>query len=205
MNVSGIILAGGRATRMGGLNKGLVPLYNTPLINFVIAKLKDVTDDLMISANRDIVTYEAYGYPVVSDQIKDENGEQVGPLGGIHAGLSAAKHALVLFTPCDMPNLPPNLASRLIGTLQERKAEICVVTANGDTIPVLCLCKKSVLPSLTAYITQGGRKVSVWQKSCVYAECDLSDTFTHNAKGEVIERGGDFTNLNSLQDIADYE
>ena len=205
MNVSGIILAGGHATRMDGLNKGLVPLYNTPLINFVIAKLKDVTDDLIISANRDIAAYEAYGYPVVSDLLRDEHGAQIGPLGGFHAGLSAAKHALVLFAPCDMPNLPPNLASRLMRTLQESKAEICVVTANGDTIPVLCLCKKSVLPSLTAYITQGGRKVSIWQKSCVYAECDLSDTFTYNATGEVIERGGDFTNLNSLQDIADYE
>ncbi len=205
MTISAIILAGGLATRMNGLNKGLVPLYNTPLISFVIAKLKDVTDDLMISANRDITAYEAYGYLVISDKIKDENGEQIGPLGGFHAGLSAAKHELVLFAPCDMPNLPPNLASRLMRTLQETKAEICVVTANGDTIPVLCLCKKSVLPSLTAYIAQGGRKVSFWQKSCVYAECDLSDTFTYNAKGEVIERGGDFTNLNSLQDIADYE
>lgn len=203
--ISAIILSGGHAARMNGLNKGLVPLYSTPLINFVIAKLKDVTDDLMISANRDIPSYEAYGYPVVSDQIRNENGEQIGPLGGFHAGLSAAKHAFVLFAPCDMPNLPPNLASRLMRTLQETKAEICVVTADGDTIPVLCICKKSVLPSLAAYIAQGGRKVSIWQKSLVYAECDLSNTFTYNAKGEVIESGGDFTNLNSLQDIADYE
>ena len=173
--ISAIILSGGLATRMDGLNKGLVPLYNTPLISFVIAKLKDVTDDLMISANRDIASYEAYGYPVVSDQIRDENGEQIGPLGGFHAGLSAAKHAFVLFAPCDMPNLPPNLASRLMRTLQETKAEICVVTADGDTIPVLCICKKSVLPSLAAYIAQGGRRVNTWQKSQAYCEVDFSD------------------------------
>ena len=193
MTISAIILAGGLATRMNGLNKGLVPLYNTPLISFVIAKLKDVTDDLMISANRDITAYEAYGYLVISDKIKDENGEQIGPLGGFHAGLSAAKHELVLFAPCDMPNLPPNLASRLMRTLQETKAEICVVTANGDTIPVLCLCKKCVLPSLTAYIAQGGRKVSAWQKSQKYIEVDFSDC------------SDAFVNLNTPQDLADFE
>ena len=210
MSVSAVILAGGNASRMGGANKGLVKLANTPLISFVIHKVSGMSDDIMISANRDIAEYAVFGYPVLTDQIKDEQPNQkgselIGPLAGLHAGLIAAKHEYVLCVPCDMPNLPPNLAQRLLAQLLLSKAEIAVLVAHGDTIPVVCLCKKSVLPSLTTYIQQGGRKVSAWQKSLLYTELDLTDTFSYNAKGEVTDQGGDFTNLNSLQDIADYE
>jgi molybdenum cofactor guanylyltransferase len=210
MSISAIILAGGNATRMGGANKGLVKLANTPLISFVIYKVSSMVDEVLISANRDIAEYEAFGYPVLTDQIKDtqpneKGSELIGPLAGLHAGLSAAAHEYILCVPCDMPNLPPNLALRLLAHLQHTKAEIAVVKAGGDTIPVVCLCKKSVLPSLTTYIQQGGRKVSTWQKSLVYTELDLTDTFSYNKKGEITDQGGDFANLNSLQDIADYE
>jgi molybdenum cofactor guanylyltransferase len=209
MSISAIILAGGNATRMGGANKGLVKLANTPLISFVIYKVSSMVDEVLISANRDIAEYEAFGYPVLTDQIKDtqpneKGSELIGPLAGLHAGLSAAAHEYILCVPCDMPNLPPNLALRLLAHLQHTKAEIAVIKA-GVTIPVVCLCKKSVLPSLTTYIQQGGRKVSTWQKSLVYTELDLTDTFSYNKKGEITDQGGDFANLNSLQDIADYE
>lgn len=190
---------------MGGANKGLVKLYNKPLITFVIYKISRMVDEVMISANRDIAEYETFGYPVLCDQVKDSNGELIGPLAGIHAGLSTATHEYLLCVPCDMPNLPLNLAQRLLAHLQQTSAEIAVAKADGDAIPVLCLCKKSVLPSLTAYIQQGGRKVSTWQKSLVYTELDMTDTFTYNKKGEITDQGGDFANLNSLQDIADYE
>jgi molybdenum cofactor guanylyltransferase len=208
--ISAVILAGGNATRMGGANKGLVKLANTPLIAFVIYKISRMADEVMISANRDIAEFEAFGYPVLADQIRDANNKQkgsdlIGPLAGLHAGLSAAKYDYVLCAPCDMPNLPNNVAQRLLTQLQLSKADIAVVKTDGDVIPVLCLCRKSVLPSLTAYINQGGRKVSSWQKSCAYIEVDLSDTFTYNAQGEIVDQGGDFSNLNTLQDIADYE
>lgn len=205
MPLSAIILAGGNATRMGGANKGLVRLYNTPLITYVIYKVSRMADEVLISANRDIAAFEAFGYPVLTDQVFDANGDLIGPLAGLHAGLTAAKHDYVLCVPCDMPNLPQHLASLLIQCLLDNNAEIVVAKANNDVIPVVCLCKKTVLPHLTAYITQGGRKVSTWQKSCAYAELDLTDTFIVNKKGEVIDRGGDFSNLNSLQDIKDYE
>lgn len=208
--ISAIILAGGNATRMGGANKGLVKLANTPLISFAINKISQQVDEVLISANRDIAEFEAFGYPVLTDKIKDANNNQkgselIGPLAGLHAGLSAAKYDYVLCAPCDMPNLPNNVAQRLLAQLQLSKADIAVVKTNGDVIPVLCLCRKSVLPSLTAYINQGGRKVSTWQKSCAYIEVDLSDTLTYNAQGDIVDRGGDFSNLNTLQDIADYE
>ena len=205
MPLSAIILAGGNATRMGGANKGLVPLYNTPLITYAIYKVSRMADEVLISANRDIAAFETFGYPVLTDKIIDANGDLIGPLAGLHAGLTAAKHDYVLCVPCDMPNLPQHLANLLIQCLLDNNVEIVVVKANNDVIPVVCLCKKTVLPSLTTYITQGGRKVSTWQKSCAYAEIDLTDTFIVNKKGEVIDYGGDFANLNSLQDIKDYE
>lgn len=195
---------------MGGANKGLVKLANTPLITFVIYKVSHMVDEVLISANRDIAEYEAFGYPVLTDQIKDtqhneKGSELIGPLAGLHVGLCTAAHEYILCVPCDMPNLPPNLAQRLLAQLQLTASEIAVIKADGDPIPVVCLCKKSVLPSLTAYIQQGGRKVSTWQKSLVYTELDLTDTFSYNKKGEITDQGGDFANLNSLQDIADYE
>ena len=205
MQLSAIILAGGNATRMDGANKGLVRLYNTPLITYVIYKVSRMVDEVSISANRDIAEYEAFGYPVLTDKIKDANGDLIGPLAGLHVGLMAAQHDYVLCVPCDMPNLPQHLASLLMQCMLDTQSDIVVVKANNDVIPVVCLCKKNVLPSLTAYITQGGRKVSTWQKSCAYVELDLTDTFIVNKKGEVIDRGGDFANLNSLQDIKDYE
>jgi molybdenum cofactor guanylyltransferase len=205
MPISAIILSGGRATRMGGANKGLVQLHNTPLITYVIYKVSRMVDEVLISANRDIAAFAAFGYPVLSDQIKEKDGGLIGPLAGLHAGLTAAKHDYVLCVPCDMPNLPQHLANLLMQCLIDTNSDIVVVKANNDVIPVVCLCKKSVLPSLTAYIAQGGRKVSTWQKSCAYTELDLTDTFIYNKKGEVIDRGGDFANLNTLQDIKDYE
>ena len=205
MPLSAIILAGGNATRMGGANKGLVPLYNAPLITYVLYKVSRMADEVLISANRDIAEYEAFGFSVLTDKIVGANGDLIGPLAGLHAGLTAAEHDFVLFVPCDMPNLPQHLASLLMQCLLDTQSDIVVVKANNDVIPVVCLCKKSVLPSLTAYITQGGRKVSTWQKSCVCAELDLTDTFIVDKKGEIIDRGGDFANLNSLQDIKDYE
>ena len=203
--ISAIILAGGNATRMNGANKGLVKLYSTPLIRFVLEKINSQVAEILISANRDIAAFEAFGYPVLTDIVKADNGDLIGPLAGLHAGLTAAKYDYILCAPCDMPNLPLTLASRLMVQLHLVNADIAVVKTDGDVIPVLCLCRKSVLPSLTTYIYQGGRRVSTWQKSCSYIEVDLSDTFTYNAKGEIIDQGGDFSNLNSLQDIEDYE
>jgi molybdenum cofactor guanylyltransferase len=201
MKITCIILSGGRASRMNGVDKGLVKLYNTPLVRFVIEKMKMQTDEILISANRNITEYAAFGFPVLQDAFANF----IGPLAGLHAGLSNAKYDYVLCVPCDMPNLPSNFALRLFAKLNETGADIAVVTANGDTFPVLCLCKKSLLPSLTAYIEQGGRKVSTWQKSCAYVELDLTNSITYNAKGEIIDQGGEFTNLNSMQDIADFE
>ena len=184
-----VILAGGHATRMNGVDKGLVLLQNKPLIQHVIARLKSQVDEIFINANREIAQYQAFGYPV----LQDENAEFIGPLAGFSLGLQHAKHEYVLTVPCDSPLLPLDLAERLLSGMAASRADIAVASSEENAHPVFCLMRKSVLPSLQAYIESGERKVSAWQKSLNYIEVDFSDNFQA------------FTNLNTFDDLADLE
>lgn len=189
MPVSAIILAGGRATRMGGIDKGLVPLGKKPLIAHVIARLAPQVDEIIINANREINAYKMFGYPVLHDEIAN----YPGPLAGIQLGLRHAKSDYVLTAPCDSPLLPLDLVQRLKAALVGHHADIAVASSDGNTHPVFCLCKKSVLPSLNDFLQQGDRKVSAWQKSLKYIEVDFNDC------DDV------FINLNTPQDLAQLE
>jgi molybdenum cofactor guanylyltransferase len=189
MPISAIILSGGRATRMNGADKGLVLLQQKPLIKHVIERLTPQADEILINANRELTQYQALGYPLLQDEVEDF----LGPLAGFSLGLQHAKHDYVLTVPCDSPLLPVDLAQRLMAELVEHKAEIAVATSEGSTHPVFCLCKKTVLPSLTAYLQQGERRVSAWQKSQQYIEVDFSDC------------NEAFTNLNTFEDLAALE
>lgn len=189
MPISAIILSGGRATRMNGADKGLVPLQQKPLIQHVITRLAPQVDEILINANREFSQYQAFGYPVLKDEVEDF----LGPLAGFSLGLQYAKFEYVLTVPCDSPLLPHDLATRLMAALVEHDAEIAVVSCDEKTHPVFCLCKKSVLPSLSAYLEQGERRVSAWQKSLKYIEVDFSDC------------SDAFTNLNTFEDLAELE
>ena len=189
MSISAIILAGGRATRMNGVDKGLVALQQKQLIVHVIARLKPQVDEILINANREIELYEAFGLPV----LQDENVEFIGPLAGFKLGLQHAKHDYVLTVPCDSPLLPVDLAHRLLNSLVLTKSEVAVASSDGNTHPVFCLIKKSVLPSLTEYLASGERKVSTWQKSQQCVEVDFSDC------------ADAFTNLNTFEDLKALE
>lgn len=189
MQISTIILAGGRATRMGCVDKGLISLKNKPLIQHVISRLQPQTNEILINANREIAQYEAFGLPV----LQDENAEFVGPLAGICLGLKHAKHEFVLSVPCDSPLLPLDLALRLLNGMLESRADIAVASSGGDVHPVFCLMKKSVLPSLVDFLDAGERKVSAWQKSQQYCEVDFSDC------------NEAFVNLNTPEDLASLE
>ena len=189
MPISAIILSGGRATRMNGVDKGLVLLQSKPLIQHVIERLTPQVDEILINANRELTQYQALGYPVLQDEVEDF----LGPLAGFSLGLQHAKHGYVLTVPCDSPLLPVDLAQRLMAALVENNAEVAVATSDDNTHPVFCLCKKTVLPSLTAYLQQGERRVSAWQKSQQYIEVDFTDC------------NEAFTNLNTFEDLAALE
>jgi molybdopterin-guanine dinucleotide biosynthesis protein A len=186
MSISAVILAGGLATRMKGADKGLILLHQKPLVQHVIERLKPQVNEIIINANREIATYQTFGYPVLQDEVEDF----LGPLAGFSLGLQHAKHDYMLTVPCDSPLLPLDLAKRLMNALTEHDADIAVASSDNNTHPVFSLCKKSVLPSLTAYLQQGERRVSAWQKSQKYIEVDFSDC------------NDAFTNLNSFEDLA---
>ena len=170
---------------MNGVDKGLVMLQQKPLIAHVVARLKPQVDEIFINANREIAQYEAFGLPV----LKDENEEFIGPLAGFSLGLQRAKHDYVLTVPCDSPLLPLDLAERLLSGMAVSRADIAVASSDENSHPVFCLMKKSVLPSLLAYIESGERKVSTWQKSQKYIEVDFSDCSEA------------FTNLNTIDNL----
>ena len=174
---------------MNNVDKGLVTLQSKPLITHVIARLKPQVDEILINANREIVSYEAFGYPV----LQDENADFIGPLAGFSLGLQHAKYEYVLTVPCDSPLLPLDLSERLLNDMVEVSADIAVASSDGSTHPVFCLMKKSVLPSLIEFLDAGERKVSAWQKSLNYIEVDFSDN------------GDGFTNLNTFEDLKTLE
>ena len=187
--ITGIVLAGGRGTRMGGVDKGLVLLQNQPLVQHIINRLLPQVDEIIISANREITQYKALGFTVLEDDIATTNEQFAGPLAGIHLGLTHSQHDYILTVPCDSPFLPIDLAPRLMQGMLDNKAEIAVASSDGNAHPVFCLCKTTLLASLNDYLAQGGRKVSSWQKSLAYTEVDFTDC---NAA---------FINLNTAEEL----
>lgn len=185
MPVTAIILSGGLATRMGGIDKGLVELDGKPLVQHVIERLSKQAEEILINANREIAQYQRFGYPV----LQDETADFIGPLAGFSLGLQQARHEYLLTVPCDSPLIPVDLSQRLLAALTSQNVDIAVATSEGDAHPVFSLCKRTVLPSLTAYLAQGGRKVSAWQKQQAYVEVDFSD------------QAEAFINLNTLHEL----
>ena len=145
--ITGLILAGGRAQRMGGQDKGLLPLAGQPLVAHVIAALAPQVCDIVINANRNAEAYSSQGYRVFADAV----GGYCGPLAGIESGLGLAATPYLLSVPCDSPFLPPALGQRLYAALPMRTPRLrWSTTASGcnrysRSSPAVCdrLCRVS--------------------------------------------------------------
>jgi molybdopterin-guanine dinucleotide biosynthesis protein A len=184
--ITGVILAGGLGTRMGGVDKGLQLLDGKALVKHVADRLAPQVDHLLINANRSKAEYAAFGYPMFSDRIAGF----AGPLAGLHAALAEAETPLVLTVPCDSPRLPVDLVSRLHRALQTDHANLAIAKAAGRLHPVFCLCRRSLLPQLETYLHDGGRKVATWCAEMSALEVDFSD------------QSEAFSNFNTLNDLA---
>lgn len=181
----GLILAGGQARRMGGVDKGLIDLAGRPLIEWVIDILQPQTGTLMINANRSGPSYRRYGYPVIADRL----GGYCGPLAGIAAGLHTCGTEYLATCPCDSPLLPADLVDRLYRSLTENQAELAVAH-NGERLqPVFALLARRLLPSLEHYLDCGGRKIDQWYQQHRMAVADFSD------------QAGAFANINTPDDV----
>ncbi|PKO73964.1 MAG: molybdenum cofactor guanylyltransferase MobA [Betaproteobacteria bacterium HGW-Betaproteobacteria-15] len=190
MSISGVILAGGLARRMGGVDKGLIAFAGKPMIAHVLERLRPQVDEILINANREIDQYEVYGYPVIPDEIEGF----AGPLAGLHRGMSAANQPFVLTVPCDSPFLPADLASRLMQALQQADAGLAVAKTGTQAHPVFCLCRTSLKNHLQNYLQGGGRKIDAWYNTLKVVEVAFDDQPQAFANINTIEE------LESLQD-----
>jgi molybdenum cofactor guanylyltransferase len=182
-DITGVVLAGGRATRMGGLDKGLQPFHGVPLALRALLRLAPQVSEVMISANRNLAAYESMGVPVWPDPIAD----YPGPLGGWLTGLERCSTAYLVTVPCDTPNFPFDLVERLARGLHEADADIAMATAQQrDEVrlqPVFSLLKATLLESLVTCMHAGERRVVVWcrQHRLVHVQFDDGAAF-FNAK-----------------------
>jgi molybdenum cofactor guanylyltransferase len=183
-NITGVILAGGRGRRMGGLDKGLALFAGRPLIEWVIDALAPQVGPLMISANRNLETYAQYGIPVLADADPGFKG----PLAGMASTMRAAQTDWILTVPCDGPLLPPDLAVRLIGAMTSAQSELAVATDGERIQPVYALLPTLLVDGLEDEIAAGLQKVERWILSHRPALVDFSD-----------QRQA-FSNINSVED-----
>lgn len=169
--VTGIVLAGGRATRMGGMDKGLVEVAGRAMVDHVLERLRPQTAALVINANRNHDVYATRGCPVVADAF----GEFAGPLAGMAAGLQAATTDWAVTVPCDSPLVPPDLVARLAAALQAAQADLAVAEGAGRMQPVFALLPRRLLPDLEAFLGDGGRKIDAWYARHRVARADCGD------------------------------
>jgi molybdopterin-guanine dinucleotide biosynthesis protein A len=187
--VTGVILAGGQGRRMGGVDKGLKPLRGRAMVEWVVDRFAPQVDELLVNANQNVETYAAFGHRVIPDAI----GGFAGPLAGLHRGLTEAQCPLVATAPCDSPFLPLDLVSRLREHLDARKADLAVARTGEQPHPVFCLCRRSVLPSLTAFLEGGGRKIDAWYSALSVVEVPFDDNVDA------------FSNINTERELANFE
>ncbi|MDT8409164.1 MAG: molybdenum cofactor guanylyltransferase MobA [Wenzhouxiangellaceae bacterium] len=177
-SITGAVLAGGRATRMGGIDKGLVEVGGKSLVERTLVALKPQVGPLMINANRSVEIYAGFGVPVIADRLDDFQG----PLAGLQAILTAATTPYVLTVPCDAPRIPSDLATRLGRALIDADAEIAVVQAGGRLQSLHALFRRDLLDDLSSTLRAGRRKPDAWYATRALVKVsfeDCSDAFVN--------------------------
>ncbi len=169
--VTGVVLAGGKARRMGGQDKGLIEINGKAMIAYVIRTLKPQVREVVINANRNTELYAQFGYPVFSDYLTDFQG----PLAGIAAAMDIVTTDYICTCPCDGPLIPHDLVSRLFNALQGHTGTISVAHDGSRLQPVYALISCTLRTSLRAYLTTGERKIDRWYARHQLTAVDFSD------------------------------
>lgn len=181
--ITGVVLAGGRATRMEGADKGLQLLDGKPLWRHVADALSPQVANLAISANRNLERWYESGYPVYSDSLADFPG----PLAGMLSVMQQTQSEWFLFCPCDTPFIPPFLAERFI---QQKKTAPVVWVYDGERDhPAITLMHRCLMPDLTEYLAAGERRVMAFMRDSGGHRVDFSDVRSA------------FINVNTLDDL----
>lgn len=182
--LTGMILAGGKARRMGGEDKGLVSYQGRPLIAHVLERLEPQVDAVLINANRSHDRYAQFGHLVIADA---EEGF-LGPLAGILAGLRAAQTELLLCVPCDSPQISPDLATKLVSPFAQSTTRIAVASCDGRLQPVFAMLHAGLSEALDDFLRHGGRKIDEFYGAQGFEEVPF-------------ENSDEFRNINTHEEL----
>jgi molybdopterin-guanine dinucleotide biosynthesis protein A len=187
-DITGLVLAGGRGSRMGGVDKGLQSYGGRALAQHALMRLLPQVGGAMINANRNLDAYRSLGVPVWPDEVPD----YPGPLAGMLSGLAHCETPYLVTVPCDAPNYPLDLVARLAHGLSEIDGELATAYTRADDQlfpqPVFSLMHVSLLGSLRDFIAGGQRKTGLW-------------TGTHRSAKVVFDDDAEFMNLNTLIEL----
>ena len=159
-DITGLVLAGGRGSRMGGVDKGLQLHQGQALARHALQRLAPQVGPLLVNANRHLDVYAGFGAPVVADAWAD----YPGPLAGLLAGLQACATPWLVSVPCDSPHFPTDLVARLAAAATQAQADVAIAAtqeADGSLQPqpVFCLLRTALRDALQAFLEQGQRKI----------------------------------------------
>jgi molybdenum cofactor guanylyltransferase len=171
-NITAVILAGGRGSRMSGADKGLIELNGKPLVAHILEQISPQVGSVLINANRNQEIYQQYSYPVIHDELADYQG----PLAGFASGMQHARTSHILTLPCDGPEVAADMVQRMISALKQDNAELAVAHDGTRLQPVHALLPVSLLQSLQAFLDNGDRKIDLWYLQHKMALVDFSDT-----------------------------
>jgi molybdenum cofactor guanylyltransferase len=171
MKASGIILSGGLGRRVNGADKGLLTWRDRTLVEAVIGCLQSQVMDIVISANRNLDHYQSLGHVVVSDTLDDFQG----PLAGVLAALPVCELDTAIVVPCDSPQLPRQLAQRLLQPLHDDTVDLSYAHDGERAQYLLTAVRVRCLSSLRDYLAEGGRSVRGWHRQLNCAVVDFSD------------------------------
>src|SRR5262245_32826211 len=198
--IAGVVLAGGKSSRMGGTDKCLAAIAGRALLERVVERVRPQVSRLAINANGDISRFDGFGLPVIADRI----GGLAGPLAGLHAALEWAKAldgggSHVLTVACDTPFLPHDLVERFVGALAVASRDCCVARSARGVHPVTGLWPVSMADGLGTELALDQRKASVWADRQKVVEVFFP----------AIEIGGrevdPFFNINRPEDLAEAD
>ena len=187
--VTGTVLAGGLARRMGNQDKGLVLFRGKPMVEYALQAMSAVADQVLINANRNLAKYQQFGVPVIADQTDSFDG----PLAGVYTALVNSQAEILLVMPCDTPLVRSEHLDKLLQTLKTSGADICVAFDGERMHPVFLALKTELQPSLKKYLASGERKIDRWLVQHQLVKVDFSD------QQEI------FRNINTLDELSDLE
>ena len=197
--ITGVILAGGRGLRMGGVDKGLQNFRGVPLALHTLQRLSPQVGGVMISANRNLTAYQAFGVPVWPDDAG--LGDYAGPLAGFITALAHCETPFLLTVPCDTPLFPVDLVARMAAALAREDADLVVASAPDEegqmrAQPAFCLMRITLLGSLQRFVEAGGRKIQAWTAQ------QKATSLPFNQPGDSAQS---FFNANTLAELQQLE